>query len=153
MLLIAKVFDEALIASLGEAVAVERLPLEPPSTPVSWASLDLLDERSRVLGRMIWDPRLPGTEFTVRLGPVFIASFVTLFGLSALVIVGTNNLSAANVRLSREIERREILEASLIETKVAAEVASRAKSEFLANMSHELRTPLNAIIGFSDSGT
>jgi len=38
----------------------------------------------------------------------------------------------------------------LVQTRHAAEAASRSKSQFLANMSHELRTPLNAIIGYSE---
>ena len=42
------------------------------------------------------------------------------------------------------------LEHDLVESKMAAEDASRMKSEFLANMSHEIRTPLNGVIGMTD---
>jgi signal transduction histidine kinase/HPt (histidine-containing phosphotransfer) domain-containing protein len=40
-------------------------------------------------------------------------------------------------------------EASLRQSLVKAEEASRTKSLFVANMSHEMRTPLNAVIGLS----
>ena len=38
----------------------------------------------------------------------------------------------------------------LVESRKAAEDATRAKSEFLANMSHEIRTPMAAILGFTE---
>jgi len=54
------------------------------------------------------------------------------------------------VIISRDVSERRHAQAELLQTKEAAETASRAKGQFLANMSHELRTPLNAIIGFSE---
>ena len=51
-----------------------------------------------------------------------------------------------------EHARNELLlvNASLEESKQAAEAANRSKSEFLANMSHEIRTPTSVIIGYAD---
>ncbi len=80
-------------------------------------------------------------------------------------------------RLRMELQRREVLLASLTESerqlrdhrdhlqemvtartlelvhaKEAAEQANLAKSEFLANVSHELRTPMHAILSFAQLG-
>ncbi|MCC3861052.1 transporter substrate-binding domain-containing protein [Pseudemcibacter aquimaris] len=84
-----------------------------------------------------------------------------------------------NIRLTKEIEKRKLVENDLFVARleaeealavaeesqllaeeaqaaaefalIDAEEANAAKSSFLANMSHEIRTPLNTIIGFSDT--
>ena len=52
-----------------------------------------------------------------------------------------------NIRLKKEIRKREIISNQLVEAKNLASSANEAKSNFLAAMSHELRTPLNGIMG------
>lgn len=49
----------------------------------------------------------------------------------------------------KDISKNKLIEKYLLQTRDAAETASRAKSEFISNMSHELRTPLNAILGYA----
>jgi PAS domain S-box-containing protein len=49
-----------------------------------------------------------------------------------------------------DVTERKEAEESMRQSRVQAEISSRARLEFLANMSHELRTPLNAVIGFSE---
>jgi signal transduction histidine kinase/ActR/RegA family two-component response regulator len=64
-------------------------------------------------------------------------------------LLRTRTMKAIRVaqRLNRHLKQNST---QLKESKVKAELASRAKSEFLANMSHEIRTPMNAILGMTE---
>lgn len=68
-----------------------------------------------------------------------------------------NSAEQAVRTLNAELEKRvaertaelQVVNQTLINRTVDAEMANHAKADFLANMSHEIRTPLNAILGLA----
>lgn len=66
-----------------------------------------------------------------------------------------NRILSAKVKeqtktLLEEIEKKELIQKNLIETKDKLASMNKIKDNFLRSVSHELLTPLNAILGFSD---
>jgi signal transduction histidine kinase len=62
----------------------------------------------------------------------------------------TRTPSGGLISVQTDITALKHREGELIDSKDAAEAASRAKSAFLANISHELRTPLHAVLGLAE---
>ncbi|MGE5469235.1 MAG: bacteriohemerythrin [Bacteroidota bacterium] len=58
-----------------------------------------------------------------------------------------DKLANRTLQLSREINRRKMVEQELAAAREKAERENRAKTLFLSNMSHEIRTPLSVITG------
>lgn len=90
--------------------------------------------------------------------PMYRLSALTRFVTAIISIITVISLvkllpAAFSLKTSKqfeeELEKRKLVEASLIEAKNKAQESEQTKEQFLANMSHEIRTPMSAIIGFS----
>lgn len=67
--------------------------------------------------------------------------------LSVTALRDTTGSITGYLGMASDISQQLLYKNSLIEAKIAADLANNAKSLFLANMSHEIRTPMNGVLG------
>ncbi|MCM1348064.1 MAG: ATP-binding protein [Firmicutes bacterium] len=83
---------------------------------------------------------------------VFVALFIiTVTSVMFIILYRrsrklSEKIQETNAKLTSERDNLRRIQASLIETRDKARVASRHKSDFISNMTHEVTTPLNALV-------
>jgi signal transduction histidine kinase/DNA-binding response OmpR family regulator len=98
-----------------------------------------IEEKNAIVSKWI------GFKSEINYGPVY---RIVLYGGSFLAVLMVVSF-LWNMRLRKEIKKRQRIQADLEKAKREADEANEFKSNFLARMSHEIRTPLNAITGMS----